>query len=452
MLDSTSLIRKYNVPTPRYTSYPTVPCWDTEEMNHEIWAQHVRKAFRTKGEAEGISLYIHLPFCESLCTYCGCNTRITVNHAVELVYIHALLTEWLSYVHLFGKTPTIKEVHLGGGTPTFFSAEHLELLLAIIFKNAQLSPDAELSFEGHPNNTTEQHLRVLYEVGFRRVSFGIQDFDPTVQKTIHRIQSFGQVEYVTDLARMIGYTSINYDLIYGLPKQTQESVKNTIEKVKLLQPDRIAFYSYAHVPWAKPGQRGFSEADLPNDEAKLALYETGRQLLTDAGYEEIGMDHFALRSDALYQAMLHKTLHRNFMGYTVARSTMLIGLGCSAISDVGTAYAQNHKGVEPYMQSVEKGSFAIGKGHLLSEEDLYIRKHILDICCQQTTELSSAPHSLHANGCMDRLADLEEDGLLHMDGLRVTVTPTGRRFLRNICAALDIRMHEKQIHPFSKAV
>ena len=249
------LIDKYNVAAPRYTSYPTVPYWNKEPFDKQLWAKHVRSAFEVSNKKDGISVYIHLPFCENLCTYCGCNTRITKNHAVEQPYIEALLIEWAMYCHMFTDRPILREIHLGGGTPTFFSPENLKRLIKSILADADVHPEADFGFEGHPANTTYEHLKVLYELGFRRLSLGIQDFDPKVQFIINRIQTFEQVKEVTEQARQIGYTSINYDLIYGLPLQTIESLTDTVEKVNLLMPDRIAFYSYAHVPWIKPGQR-----------------------------------------------------------------------------------------------------------------------------------------------------------------------------------------------------
>ncbi|MDX5347946.1 MAG: radical SAM protein, partial [Hymenobacteraceae bacterium] len=272
------LISKYNVPVPRYTSYPTVPFWTDEKPDQVQWQQAVLKSFQISNNTEGISLYVHLPFCESLCTYCGCNKRITKNHSVEPVYLKALLKEWQLYLNMFPAKPLIREIHFGGGTPTFFSAENLQFLVKGLLENAEVHPEAAFSFEGHPNNTTAEHLQGLYEVGFRRVSFGVQDLSLEVQQAINRIQPFENVQKVTELAREIGYTSVNFDLIYGLPFQTLESIQQTFEQVIQLQPDRIAFYSYAHVPWKHKAQRGYSEADLPSDSAKYALYEAGKKL------------------------------------------------------------------------------------------------------------------------------------------------------------------------------
>jgi oxygen-independent coproporphyrinogen III oxidase len=284
-----TLIAKYNVAAPRYTSYPTVPAWRNVPTGSE-WCEAVKETFSLTNAKDGISLYIHLPFCESLCTYCACNTRITVNHKVEIPYIKALVKEWGLYLNLFGAKPRLKELHLGGGTPTFFHPHNLQLLIESILATVEVPEGHDYSFEGHPSNTTREHLQVLYDLGFRRVSFGVQDFNEKVQEAINRYQSFEQVKKITETARRVGYDSVNFDLVYGLPFQTLESVTRTIEKVNLLAPDRIAFYSYAHVPWIRPGQRKFSENDLPAGEEKLRLYTKALEMFADAGYGEVGMD------------------------------------------------------------------------------------------------------------------------------------------------------------------
>ncbi len=440
-MTKSEIIRKYNVAGPRYTSYPTVPFW-TDSPTQEQWLNCVNQQMKVD---RSISLYIHLPFCESLCTYCGCNTRITVNHAVEGPYISALLKEWKMYVDKMDFTPLIKEIHLGGGTPTFFSAENLDRLMSGIFEIAEKAEDIECSFEAHPQNTTEEHLKLLYDWGFRRISFGIQDFDPEVQRIINRKQSFEKIRDITNASREIGFTSINYDLIYGLPRQTKESVIDTIEKVKLLNPDRIAFYSYAHVPWIKPGQRSFTEKDLPQGIEKSILYEEGKALLEEKGYVEIGMDHFALKSDSLFDAMQAGNLHRNFMGYTSGRNQLLIGLGVSSISDSWTAFAQNVKTIEQYYKLLEENSFPIFKGHLLNDEDLIIRKHILNIMCNFETDWkNSASQFVELEQVIMALKELEQDGLIILSPFHLKVTEKGRAFLRNICMAFDLRLLRKQ--------
>jgi len=425
---------KYNVAAPRYTSYPTVPCWDVESWSKEAWLQSVKLAYQESAE-EGMSVYIHLPFCENLCTYCGCNTRITKNHSVEEPYINAVIAEWKMYTTVLALKPRIREIHLGGGTPTFFSADNLKKLLEGIFNEAELIENPEFSFEAHPANTTTEHLETLYSLGFRRLSLGIQDFDPKVQFIINRRQSYEQVEFVTAEARKLGYTSINYDLIYGLPLQTLASIEDTIEKVLRLMPDRIAFYSYAHVPWIKPGQRRFTEADLPQDAEKRALYERGLKLLCEAGYFDIGMDHFALKTDSLYQAFINQSLHRNFMGYTDRHTQLLLGLGVSSISDSLYAFAQNVKQVEEYIGEIKEGNFPLVKGHLLSPADLRHRRHIADIMCKGTTTCNWMDLSI-AN-ITEKLVPLEQDGLIEIQGQKLTVTRIGKAFLRNICMAFD---------------
>ncbi|MDH5610680.1 MAG: radical SAM protein, partial [Cyclobacteriaceae bacterium] len=308
-------------------------------------------------------------------------------------------------------------------------------LVSELLKNNKEIPD--ISLEGHPNNTTEEHLEVMYRLGARRVSFGIQDFDPRVQELIHRIQPFDKVKEVTETARRIGYTSVNYDLIYGLPAQTLQTVTDTLDKTLSLKPDRIAFYSYAHVPWMKPAQKSF-EAHLPNGEEKRTLYEWGKQHFMDAGYKEIGMDHFALPTDSLYLAHESGGLHRNFMGYTTQTTRYMIGLGASSISDLWTAFAQNEKSVEAYMARVNAGEFPIEKGHLLSSDDLMVRAHILDLMCRFRTDFTYNPALLA--DLKDRLVEMENDGLVEWRANTLAVLPKGEPFIRNVCMSLDLRL------------
>ena len=437
------LIRKYNVPGPRYTSYPTVPYWDETPPTEEQWKGKVKATYQNSRE-EGLSIYIHLPYCESLCTYCGCNTRITVNHAVEEPYINTLLKEWQMYLEVLGEAPLIKEIHLGGGTPTFFSPKNLQKLIGTIAESGSVNADTEMGFEAHPNNTTVEHMQVLYDLGFRRLSLGIQDFDPGVQKIVNRRQSYEKVKEVTELARAIGYNSVNFDLIYGLPKQTAETVADTISKTIELMPDRIAFYSYAHVPWLKPAQKKFEDF-LPTNEVKRNLYELGKDLLEQNGYYEIGMDHFALKTDSLYIASQHGKLHRNFMGYSTNATKLLVGLGASSISDTWTAFGQNIKSVEAYMARVNEGHLPVYRGHLLTEEDLLVRQHILNIMCRSHTEWN--PETAEAevlNMAMSRLREMAEDQILQLERESIKVHDHGKPFIRNVCMALDARMWRKK--------
>ncbi|PIX08510.1 MAG: oxygen-independent coproporphyrinogen III oxidase [Flavobacteriaceae bacterium CG_4_8_14_3_um_filter_34_10] len=451
-----NLVQKYNVPGPRYTSYPTVPYWDSSNFTASNWNQLLVDSFKKHNSTDGISLYIHLPFCESLCTFCGCNKRITKRHEVENPYIEALLKEWQLYVQLLPEKPLIKEIHLGGGTPTFFSPENLTHLINGIKKNSTISKEHAFSFEGHPNNTTEEHLQALYNVGFRRVSYGVQDYNMAVQIAIHRIQPFENVKKATDLARKIGYTSVGHDIIFGLPMQTLNHVKETIQKTKELLPDRIAFYSYAHVPWIKGnGQRGFDEKDLPTPQLKSQLYEVGKKMLEEIGYTEIGMDHFALPTDSLYEAMENKKLHRNFMGYTTTQTKIMIGLGVSSISDSWNAFAQNVKTIEEYYQMLEQDKIPVFRGHFLNKEDQVIRQHILNLMCQlETSWQEDKLYFPELPSILENLTEMQEDGLLLIEKSALKITEKGRPFVRNVCMAFDLLLqrHQPETQLFSMTV
>ncbi|MEL0457181.1 oxygen-independent coproporphyrinogen III oxidase [Flavobacteriaceae bacterium SZ-1-7] len=441
-----SLVNKYNIAGPRYTSYPTVPYWNQTTFSQENWKNSLIKSFNESNAEEGISLYIHLPFCESLCTFCGCNKRITKQHSVESPYINAVIKEWKLYLSLFDEKPIIKELHLGGGTPTFFSPQNLKQLISGILNDAVLAKNYEFSFEGHPNNTTREHLQALYDVGFRRVSYGVQDYNETVQKAINRIQPFENVKKATEVAREIGYTSVGHDIIFGLPFQTLEHVRETILKTKELLPDRLAFYSYAHVPWIKGnGQRGFNDEDLPSAKLKRMQYETGKELLAEVGYTEVGMDHFALKKDSLYQSMVNGKLHRNFMGYTASKTQAMIGLGVSAISDSWYGFAQNVKTIEDYYQLLDENTLPVYRGHILNEEDLIIRKHILNLMCQFKTSWDN--EHLWFKEIPDvliKLKEMEKDGLLNIKPSAIEVTKQGQPYVRNICMAFDLLLQRKQ--------
>mgnify|MGYP006144915495 CR=1 FL=1 len=434
-----SLIEKYDVPGPRYTSYPTVPFWKNDPLTEKDWINSLSTNFNHFGSPE-ISLYIHLPFCESLCTFCGCHKRITKNHQVEEPYINSLLKEWELYQKQLPFTPLIREMHLGGGTPTFFAPEELIRLVKSLFKNDAINPQfVELSFEAHPLNTTETHLKSLFDFGFRRLSLGVQDYNPTVQQAIHRIQPFESVQKVHDYAKQLGYSSISHDLVFGLPKQRMEDIINTVQKTLTLMPDRISLYSYAHVPWVKgTGQRGFDESDLPKSDEKRALYETAKEMLLKAGYKEVGMDHFALEHDTLAVAFKEKDLHRNFMGYTTQNTNTMIGLGMSAISDSWFGFAQNDKTVEGYTKIVNSGNLPVFRGHLLSKEDLLIRKHILDLMCHFETRLNPTPEWKTLNDqIIHDLSELITDGLVEILDDSILVTDNGVPFVRNVCMVFD---------------
>ncbi|KGE15680.1 oxygen-independent coproporphyrinogen III oxidase [Sphingobacterium deserti] len=446
-----SLTEKYNVAAPRYTSYPTVPFWDQDNFRTEAWVDRL-KATYDSSKHTGISLYVHLPFCESLCTYCGCNTRITKNHSVELPYIAHLLKEWKMYKEILGQDIRITEMHFGGGTPTFFQADHLKLLVSGLLDGTCSTEDAVFSFEAHPANTSNEHLQTLYDLGFTRLSLGIQDFDPEVQYVINRHQTIQDVEAVVNVARKIGYSSINFDLIYGLPRQTKAKIQHTIQQSLELKPDRISFYSYAHVPWLKPGQRRFTEFDLPVGQDKLALYELGKAMIEQAGYRDVGMDHFAQATDELFRAAAAGRLHRNFMGYADRYTPLLLGIGVSSISDAWNSFAQNVKTVEEYYRLLDEGQLPIFKGHLLNQEDCRIRQYILDMMCRSSVELTA--DSELSDIILSRLQALAEDGLLDITGASVRATTLGKSFLRNICMAFDQRLQRAQNEEkiFSQAI
>jgi oxygen-independent coproporphyrinogen-3 oxidase len=442
----TSLINKYNIAGPRYTSYPTVPYWEEATFSYSNWIKTTQKSFDQSNSNEGISIYIHLPFCESMCTFCGCHKRITKNHDLEHPYIEAVLKEWQLYTNLFNEKPTIKELHLGGGTPTFFSAQNIEQLVNGIFSLAKKSENCEMSFEGHPNNTTKEHLATLFNLGFRRVSFGVQDYSDKVQKAINRIQPFANVAKVTYWANEIGYTSVSHDIIYGLPFQTIENVIDTIEKTKSLSPDRLAFYSYAHVPWIKGnGQRGFNDKDVPKDEEKRKLYEIGKSLLSENGYFEIGMDHFATKNDSLYTAFNNNQIHRNFMGYSHSKTQLMIGLGVSSISDSWYGFAQNVKSLDDYYFMLQNNKIPVVKGHILTQEDLIIRQHILNLMCQfKTSWNTSKTYFNEIEAIITELQEMVTDELIEIKNNELIILAKGKPFIRNVCMAFDLRLKRKK--------
>ena len=445
-LQNRALIQKYNIPGPRYTSYPTVPFWNREGIKESDWEETVKRSFNESNTQEGISLYIHMPYCESLCTFCACHKHITKNHSVEDRYIDTVLKEWRLYLDILEDRPRIREIHLGGGTPTFFSSENLKRMINGILEYSTKCEVYDFSFEAHPNETTEHQLQTLFDLGFTRTSFGIQDYDPTVQKAINRHQTFETVERIHKLSTKIGYGSISHDIIFGLPHQNKENIKTTIANTVKLRPDRIAYYSYAHVPWIKGvGQRGFDENDLPKDEYKRELYELGKQLFFEAGYEEIGMDHFSLPTDSLYKAMKSKKLHRNFMGYTAGKTHLMIGLGMSSISDSWYSFAQNEKRVEDYIARVNEGKLPVFRGHLLTDEDLVVRKHILNLMCNLETSWRDESMKLESiDEILERLQEMKEDNLIEIYDDGLVVKESSRMFVRNVCMAFDLRLAQNE--------
>ena len=437
---SIDLFKKYDIPAPRYTSYPTVPYW-SEDPTSEQWIQELNATY--SDPKMSWSMYIHIPFCETLCTFCGCNTSITKDHGRELPYLNLLHAEWAAYkaaVPAIVKRPLV-QLHLGGGTPTFFSPENLRRLLEPILADCAVDPqNFEGSVEVDPRRTSRAHLVALREMGFSRVSMGVQDFEPEVQRLVHRHQPRDITERLTNDARELGYESVNFDLIYGLPKQTVESVRKTAEVTAELMPDRIALYSFALVPWIKPAQRLFKDADLPMGEEKRRLYETAREILLNAGYYEIGMDHFALRTDSLAKSDANGTLHRNFMGYADRRTEVLLGLGVSAISETPGCFHQNEKVLPVFERRVLAGEIPTLRGHLLTDEDRKRREQILQFMTKWQVELESDEQ---ARDVRDFLSSLIHDKLVTLNGRTLKLTPEGKPFLRNACMALDARLRAK---------
>ncbi len=445
------LVEKYNVAVPRYTSYPTVPLWENSNLDPQSWMDHVVRAFEDDQE---ISLYIHLPYCESLCTYCGCNKHITKNHLVELPYVKAVLKEWKMYTSRFPSKPLLREIHLGGGTPTFFSPENLHLLISGILEEAEVADFHSFSFEAHPFSTTDAHLETLFQLGFNRLSLGIQDFDPKILSLINRFQSEQQIEHIVQKARSIGYESINFDLIYGLPQQTEGNIYRNLEWVGRLKADRIAFYSYAHVPGVAPSQRAYDESDLPKGEAKWNLYRLGSEGFSRMGYKEIGMDHFALAEDDLALSAQKHSLHRNFMGYTPHHTKLALALGASSISDAWSGFVQNEKKLKDYLRRVNKEDLPpVIKSHYHTEEDLAIRAKLLHLICHFEGEWLNE-REYFDEFLKPRFRILEKDGLVRLFPYQVKVTRKGRAFIRNVCSVLDKRLKVNELSKptFSQAV
>jgi len=439
-VSSSELFKKYDIPAPRYTSYPTVPYW-SDNPTTEQWMTSVKETFADPKASW--SLYIHIPYCETLCTFCGCNTTITKDHNREEPYVQLIHREWETYLKAvpeMAKRPLV-QFHLGGGTPTFLSPANLRKLIEPIFKAVQKDAQHfEGSIEVDPRRTTREQLAVLKELGFTRVSMGVQDFNPEVQRLVNRKQPREMTEALVNDARELGYGSVNFDLIYGLPKQTEESIREMAEITCEMLPDRIALYSFAKVPWIKPAQRLFKDEDLPEGEDKRRLYEIARGILLEAGYREIGMDHFALPNDSLSKSEEEGHLHRNFMGYADRRTEALIGLGVSSISETPGCFHQNEKVLPIYERRVMAGEIPTLRGHLLSDEDRKRREQILAFMTRWQVELESDAQAMDVR---QFLSSLIADGLVQLNGRKMTLTEKGRPFLRNACMALDARLRAK---------
>jgi oxygen-independent coproporphyrinogen-3 oxidase len=417
-----------------------VPFWSDPPATAQ-WLDSLRRAL--KDESLAWSIYLHLPFCETLCTYCACNTVITRDHGREEGYVELMNREWQLYCEAAPDLleRPLRQLHLGGGTPTFFSPDNLRRILQPMLEQTKLDRSSfDASIEVDPRRTTREHMAALHELGFRRISLGVQDFDPEVQRIVNRLQPFAETARVTEEARAMGYDSVNFDLIYGLPKQTQESIVMTAKHTLELRPDRIALYSFALVPWIKPTQRSYKDEDIPKSGEKRLLYELARELLLDGGYIEIGMDHFALPHDQLALAAADGTLHRNFMGYTEMRTRVMLGMGVSAISETPDCFHQNEKAFPVYEKRLRQGELPTLRGHRLDEEDRALREQILVFMTRFAVELTPE-QQLDAPVF---LATMIEDGLVELEGSTLRLTESGLPFLRNACMFFDQRLRRQQ--------
>jgi len=440
---SPELLRRFDVPGPRYTSYPTADRF-VEAYTEADYRQALDQ--RRGGAAAltlPLSLYIHIPFCESLCYYCACNKIITKHPERAEEYLRYLSREVDLHIQQIGAGQAVSQLHLGGGSPTFLTDDGLSELMAMLRRNFSLAPGGEYSIEVDPRTVTPDRLAHLARLGFNRLSFGVQDFDPAVQKAVHRIQPAEQVFDLVAEARRIGFESINVDLIYGLPRQTPESFDRTLAQVNELRPDRIALYAYAHLPGRFEPQRRIGSVELPGGPAEVSMLSRSLSAFIDAGYVYVGMDHFALPNDALAVAKRQGRLHRNFQGYSTQPDCDLIGLGVSAIGRVGATYSQNAKTLEDYYDYLNQGRLPVVRGLALSRDDLVRRAVIMALMCQGRLVYESIDLAWlidcrsYFSAEMSLLQDLAKDGLLTLDDSGIEVTPNGWFFIRAIAMVFD---------------
>ena len=443
---SEEFLARYNRPGPRYTSYPTAPVWQDDIGPDDL------DQFYAQAEAahSPVSLYMHLPFCESLCLFCACNVVITKDHSVAPPYLATLKRE-IEYVsrHV-SRERQVAQFHWGGGTPTYLTPAQMEDLFGYTSERFTFAPDAEIGIEVDPRVTSRQHLDSLKRLGFNRLSLGIQDFDPEVQKTIHRIQPFEMTRDLIQAARALGFPSINVDLIYGLPHQTAERFARTVDQVLEFAPDRVAMFSYAHVPWLHK-QQGALALHLPEGMEKFRIFCAGLGRFLGAGYQYIGMDHFAKPEDELAVAQRNRTLHRNFQGYTTKAGADLYGLGVSAISGIGNAYAQNFRDLPQYTAAVERRGLATMRGYRLSEDDCLRRAVISRLLCHAVIRKDEIAREFGVNFDDYFAAELEHlhpfvaDRLVRLTPGEISVTPLGRIFIRNVAMLFDPYLEKQRL-------
>lgn len=435
------LLKRFDIPGPRYTSYPTADRF-VEAFAETDYIQALEQR-RAGSMALPLSLYIHIPFCESVCYYCACNKVITKHHERGAEYLRYLSREIELQVDHLGRGHNVSQLHLGGGTPTFLSDGELSDLMSMIRRHFTLVPGGEYSIEVDPRTVTPERLQTLYRLGFNRLSFGVQDFDPAVQKAVHRVQPAEQVFALVKAAREIGFESLNVDLIYGLPLQTPESFNRTLAQINDLRPDRIALYAYAHLPARFKPQRRIVSAELPSGADKLAMLSASLDALIGNGYVYVGMDHFALPNDALAVAKRQGRLHRNFQGYSTQSDCDLVALGVSAIGRIGATYSQNAKTLEEYYDALDQGRLPIVRGLAVTRDDLLRRSVIMALMCQGEVLFESIElgHLIDFRSYfareLDTLADLEQHGLVKLSDTAIQVTSTGWYLVRAIAMTFD---------------
>lgn len=459
---SSELLEKYDKMGPRYTSYPTAPIWSSD-FDSNLWQEAINRSNKTQ---EDISLYFHIPFCRSACYYCACNFVVSPNPENSEPYMQVLYKEIEAVGNKIDKTRKVKQIHYGGGTPTFLNSAQLETLFAKIKENfnVDFGEDSEISIEIDPRVTSFEQLSILRKLGFNRVSMGVQDFNPEVQKAVNRIQSYEMVEGLLKHCRELGYESINFDLIYGLPLQTVDSFKETLDKVIKLNPDRVALFNYAHLPTLRPFQKAhIDEAQLPSRDTKLLIFCEAMKEFTKSGYEYIGMDHFAKNQDELSIAQRERTLHRNFQGYTTKAGLDLIGMGMTSISSINNSYTQNEKKLNRYLEFFSndynaENPLPIEKGYVCNEDDLLRRTVISKLLCHGVLIFEEIEKEFSINfqnyfaDEVNKLPELQTDGLIKISNERIEVTNLGRIFLRNIAMVFDSYLKSSKNMLFSRTV
>ncbi|MCP3057915.1 oxygen-independent coproporphyrinogen III oxidase [Myxococcus sp. K38C18041901] len=446
---SPELLGRYNVSGPRYTSYPTAPEW-----RPDFGPEALEARLRVAGEQDAsspLSLYVHLPFCHSLCWYCGCNVVISKDSSAADRYLDHLVMELYLVAEQLGPRRALSQIHWGGGTPTFLTEAQLERLWTELMRRFTLLPDAEVAIEVHPSVTTTGQVSLLRQLGFNRLSMGLQDFDPRVQEVTHRLQTPERTRALLDHARELGFTGVNFDLIYGLPYQEPERWARTLETVLAMRPDRLAVYSFAFMPDVLKHQKRMPTEALPSAEVKMELFRAAYAGFVGAGYQAIGMDHFAVPEDELARALSERRLGRNFQGYTVKAASDVVALGSTGISDVAGAYAQNVRPLPAYYERIAHGRLATERGLLLTEDDRKRRVVITQLMCNAWVDLGEQGVRDFAPE-LERLGTFEEDGLLVRSGSQLELTALGRLFVRNVAMVFDARLARAERPRFSRTV